>query len=187
MVSLVSLWLPILLAAVLVFVVSSIIHMFLGYHNHDYQTVPNQDQVASALRPFNIPPGDYMLPKPTNMKEMSTPEFTEKLNKGPVMMMTVFPNGPFAMGKQLVQWFIYCIVIGIFAAYLASRTLPPGTEYLEVFRVVGTVAFAGYGLALLQDAIWYSRNWSAVLKSVFDALVYALLTAGTFGWRWPGA
>ena len=99
--------------------------------------------------------------------------------------MTVFPNGPLAMGTQLVQWFVSCIVVGFFAAYLASRTVDPGADYLHVFRITGTVAFAGYGLALLQNSIWYRRNWAATLKSVADGLVYALLTAGVFGWLWP--
>jgi hypothetical protein len=185
MVSLLSLWLPILVGAVLVFVASSVIHMLLGYHQNDYAQVPNEEEVSAALRPFDIPPGDYMLPKPAAAKEMNTPEFQEKLARGPVIMMTVYPSGPFAMGKRLVQWFIYSIVVGIFAAYVASRTVEPGAAYLEVFRITGTVAFAGYGLALIQDAIWVGRNWTATLKSLFDALVYALVTAGAFGWLWP--
>lgn len=185
MVSLLSLWLPILVGAILVFIVSSVIHIVLTYHQNDYAAVPNEDQVAAALRPFAIPPGQYMVPKPANPKQMKTPEFQEKLKAGPVAMMTVFPNGPFAMGKQLVQWFIYCIVVGVFAAYVASRTLDPGTPDLHVFRVTGTVAFAGYGLALVQDAIWSGARWSTTFKSVFDALIYALVTAGAFGWLWP--
>lgn len=185
MVSLGSVLLPILLAAVLVFVASSIIHMVLKYHNSDFARVPNEDQVASALRPFNIPPGSYVLPRAADMKQMKTPEYQEKLKKGPVVMMTVFPSGPMGMGKQLAQWFGFCVLVSLFAGYLATRTLPFGEEYLSVFRVTGTVAFAGYGLALLQGSIWYGRRWAVTLKSVFDALLYGLLTAGAFGWLWP--
>jgi hypothetical protein len=185
MVSLMSLWLPILVAAVLVFIASALIHMVLGYHNNDFETVPKQDDVAAALRPFAIPPGEYMLPRPPSPKEMRSPEFVEKLKKGPVVSLTVFPNGPFAMGPRLAQWFVYCAVVGVFAAYVASRTLGPGTEYLHVFRVTGTVAFAGYGLAIVQAAIWFGRGWPTTLKSVFDALIYGLLTGGAFGWLWP--
>jgi hypothetical protein len=54
-----------------------------------------------------------------------------------------------------------------------------------VFRLVGTAAFMGYSLALLQHSIWYKRNWGTTLKSVFDGLLYGLLTAGVFGWLWP--
>lgn len=185
MVSLLSLWLPILLAAVFVFVVSSVVHMVFKYHQTDVLAVPQEDQVAAALRPFGIPPGDYMVPKPADAKEMSSPAFVEKLKQGPVVFMTVYRNEPFNMGKSLTQWFVYCVVVGIFAAYLASRTLEPGAEYLQVFRITGTVAFAGYGLGIPQDAIWWGRSWSATLKSMFDALLYALVTAGAFGWLWP--
>jgi hypothetical protein len=185
MVSLFSLWLPILLGAVLVFFVSFIVHMVLKYHHNDFTALPRERDIAGALRPFAIPPGDYMMPKPADAREMRSPEFLEKLKQGPVMAMTVYPSGPFTMGKQLAQWFVYCVIVGIFAAYVASRTLSPGAEYLQVFRITGTVAFAGYGLALLQASIWMGRRWSTTLKSVFDALIYALVTAGPFGWLWP--
>ena len=83
MVSLMSLWLPILLGAVFVFIASSIIHMVFAYHQDDYRQVPNEDDVRSALRPFNIPPGDYVVPKPANAKEMKTLEFQAKVTGAP--------------------------------------------------------------------------------------------------------
>ena len=186
MVSLMSLWLPILLSAVLVFVVSSLIHMLLKYHNTDFGKVPNEDQVMDALRPFDIAPGDYVIPHAGSMDAMKTPEFIEKMTKGPVAFVTVVENGPPAMGKSLVQWFVYSLVIGAFSAFVAGHALGPGEEYRVVFHYVGTVAFAGYALALFQNSIWYKRNWATTLKSVFDGLLYALVTAGTFGWLWPG-
>ena len=187
MVSLMSLWLPIVLAAALVFVASSIIHMVLGYHNTDFGKVRDEDGVMNALRPFEIPPGDYVVPCAGSMKAMGTPEFQAKLKEGPVLFMNVFPPGMPGMGKNLVLWFVYCLVVGVFAAYLTGRALGPGAEYLEVFRFAGTVAFTGYALALWQSVIWMRRSVVTTLKSTFDGLIYALLTAGTFGWLWPGA
>jgi hypothetical protein len=185
MVSVISLWLPILLSAVIVFVVSSIIHMVLPYHRKDFGKVPAEDDVTDALRKFDIPPGEYVIPHAGSSKEMGSPEFKEKLTKGPVAMMTVMESGPPSMGKNLVQWFVYCIVVGIFAAYIAGRALEPGAHYLSVFRFAGCTAFVGYAVALWQNSIWYKRAWSTTLKSTFDGLVYGLLTAGTFGWLWP--
>jgi hypothetical protein len=186
MVPIVALWLPILLAAVLVFVVSSIIHMLLPYHRSDLRGVPDQDRVMEALRPFPIPPGDYVLPHASSMKESGTPEFVEKMRQGPVMLMTVLPNGPISMGSSLVQWFLYSVLIGIFVAYVGGRTLPPGTEYMKVFQITSCVAFMGYALALLHTSIWFKRKWSTTLKSVFDGILYGLVTAGAFSWLWPG-
>jgi hypothetical protein len=185
MTGLLSLWMPILLSAVIVFVVSSIIHMLTPWHKGDYPKVPDEDKVMDALRPFNLPPADYMMPRPASMADMNSPEFLEKRKKGPVMMFTVFPSGPVSMGSSLLGWFVYSVVIGAFAGYLASRTVPVGAPYLRVFRVVGTTAFLGYAGALAQMSIWYRRAWGTTIRSTIDGLVYAMLTAGTFGWLWP--
>jgi hypothetical protein len=180
-----ALLLPILLSAVIVFIVSSVIHMALPWHKSDYPKVPNEDKLMDALRPLAVPPGDYMVPRPSSSQEMRSPAFSEKLKKGPVMMLTVLPNGPMSMGKNLALWFLYSVVVGVFAAYVAGRALPPGTEYLRVFRFAGATAFIGYSLALWQMSIWYRRSWVTTIKATVDGLVYALLTAGTFGWLWP--
>lgn len=189
MVSVMSLWIPILLSAVFVFIVSSIIHMLLPYHRSDFKKVPGEDEVMESLGKVDIPPGDYVFPYAGSTKVMSSPEFIEKAVKGPVAFMTVLKSGPPSkgMGRSLVQWFVYAVLVGIFAAYIAGRALGPGAPYLAVFRFAGCVAFAGYSLALLQNSIWYSRSWSATLKSMFDGLIYALVTGGTFGWLWPAA
>ena len=185
MVELSALWLPILLSAVVVFLASSVIHMFTPLHKNDYPKLANEDKVMDALRPLAIPPGDYMVPRCNNTKEMKSPEFIEKLKKGPVMMLSVWPNGPVSMGKSLTLWFFYSVVVGVFAAYVAGRALSVGTEYLQVFRFAGTTTFIGYSVALWQMSIWYHRPWGTTLRLTFDGLIYAFLSAGMFGWLWP--
>jgi len=185
MVPILSLWLPILLSAVFVFVLSSIIHMFLGYHANDYRKLPDEDGLADALRKFNIPAGQYNLPHAGSMKEMNSPEFQAKMKKGPAAMMTIWPAGNTSMAGNLIQWFVYSIIVAIFAAYVAGRALGPGAYYLAVFRFVGVTTFVSYALGGWQESVWYKRPISTSLKNTFDALVYALVTAGTFGWLWP--
>lgn len=185
MTALSALWLPILLSAVIVFAVSSLFHTMAPWHKGDYPRLPNQDKVRDALRPLALPPGDYLVPRPENPAEMRTPEFAQKLSEGPNVILTVMPNGPWPVGRQLASWFLYCVGVGFFAAYLASRALAPGAAYLSVFRFVGAAAFSAYVIALWQMSIWYGRSWSATIKATGDGLVYALLTAGTFGWLWP--
>jgi hypothetical protein len=180
-----ALWFPILLSAVIVFVASSIIHMLSPWHKGDYPKMPNEDKVMDALRPLAIPPGDYMVPRPADMKDMKSPGFLDKLNKGPVMVVTVMPNGMRSMGKPFAGWFTYSAVVSLFAAYVTGRALHPGSDYLHVFRFVGVTAFLGYSAALWQMSIWYSRSVSTTFKATVDGLIYALLTAGTFGWLWP--
>lgn len=180
-----ALWLPILLSSVVVFVVSSIIHMALPWHKNDYPRIPDEDKFRDALKPLAIPPGDYMIPRASDMKEMRSPEFAEKMKNGPVMVLTVLPNGPVPMGRNLALWFVYSLVVGTFAAYIAGRALPVGSPYLGVFRFVGAGAFLGYSVALWQMTIWYRRSVSTTIKATVDGLIYALLTAGIFGWLWP--
>src|SRR5213593_5078544 len=101
MTGLAALWLPILLSAVLVFVVSSVIHMVSPWHKSDYPKLSSEDRVMDALRPLAIPPGDYMMPRPSRRPELRTPQFLEKYKRGPVLMLTVWPGGSMYMGKQL--------------------------------------------------------------------------------------
>lgn len=185
MVSIASLWLPILLSAVFVFFLSWLIHMLLPYHRTDYRKLPAEAEVQEALRRFDIAPGDYMLPCPEGPRGMRSPEYIQRRDRGPVAVMTVMKSGPFNMGKYLVQWLVYCLVVGTFAAYITSRALPAGSPYLKVFRFAGATAFIAYAVALWQDSIWYQRAWSTTVKYTFDGLVYGLVTAGTFGWLWP--
>jgi hypothetical protein len=180
-----ELWLPIILSAVLVFVASSVIHMASPWHKSDYPKVPNEDRVREALRTLAIPPGDYMIPRPASRAELSSPDFMEKIRTGPVVILTVLPNGPMPMARNMILWFVYCAVVSVFAAYIAGRALLPGQEYLEVFRFAGATAFIGYAVALWQLSIWYRRSWITTLKVTVDGLIYACLTAGVMGWLWP--
>ncbi len=180
-----TLWLPILLSAVLVFVASAVVHMVLGYHWSDFKSIPNEERVQDALRKEGLAPGDYMLPRPASHKEMSSPDVIEKFKKGPVAVMTVFPSGPPSMGKQLVNWFLFCLAVSVAVAYLTGRTLGPDAAYLAVFRVAGTSAFYAHAFGRVIESVWMGRSWMTTAKNVFDGLLYALVTAGSFGWLWP--
>jgi hypothetical protein len=185
MVPVTSLGLPILLSAVLVFVVSSVIHMLTPWHKSDIHGVANEAEAMAALRPLKIPPGEYAMPWAGSMQAVGTPEFKARLAAGPVVHMTVMPPGEMTMTGSLVQWFLYSLVVSIFAGYLAGAALPLGAPYLEVFRFAGTTAFAGYSLALMQNSIWWKRSWGMTVRSMIDGLIYACMTAGAFGWLWP--
>lgn len=185
MVPLSSLIVPILLSAVLVFAASFVIHMLLPIHRTDLRRVPQEDQVLAALGPFNLAPGDYALPHAGSPAAMKDPAFIDKMTRGPVAFITVAPSGPPAMGASLGLWFGYIVIVSVCAAYISGRALGPGAHYLNVFRFAGCAAFLAYSLALLQNSIWWKRSWTMTLKTMLDGLVYAGLTAGTFGWLWP--
>ncbi|MEO7104576.1 MAG: hypothetical protein ABI119_14675 [Gemmatimonadaceae bacterium] len=178
-------WLPILLASILVFFASSVIHMGPFWHKGDFSTVPNETQLRAALRPFDIPPGDYCVPRPASSEDMKSPEFAQKVLQGPNIVMTVMPNAPWSMGRNLGLWLLYCVAASIFAAYVTVHAVPSGVPYGELLRFSSTTAFIAYAVALWQMSIWYRRAWSVTLKATLDGLIYAGITAVTFGWLWP--
>lgn len=180
-----ALWLPILLSAVFVFVASSVIHMAPLWHKSDYPKMPREAEVMDALRPFAIPPGDYMMPRCSSGAEMKSPEFKEKMSKGPVMVATVFPNGVTSMGRNLALWFVYLVVVELFAAYVTGRAIAPGSTFRRAFRFTGAVSFIGYVLALWQITIWYRRALGSAVKDTIDGVIYAVIAGATFGWLWP--
>jgi len=180
-----SLLLPIVLSAVAVFLASSLIHMVLRYHRFDFRQLPNEDATMDAMRPLNIPPGEYAMPYAGTANAMKDPNWVKKWERGPVAFFTVFPTGKMSMGSQLAQWFVFSLIVSYFAAYIASRALPPATEYLRVFRFAGATAFFCYAVAMWPQSIWFRRPWATTFRNSLDGLFYALLTGGVFGWLWP--
>jgi len=183
MVSVMSLWLPILLSALAVFLLSSVLHMMLPFHKKDYTKAPGEDGLLDALRKSNAGPGDYMLPHCTR-EQMKDPAFKEKLAKGPVAIMTVMPPG-MGMGKSLTLWFVYCLVVGSIAACVAANMVEAGSTYKTVFHPVAGVAFAAYGLGYWPNVIWYKKSGMTAVRFTIDGLIYAGVTGGIFGTMWP--
>ncbi len=182
-VALVSLWLPIVLSAVAVFIASSLIWTVLQYHESDWQALADEEQARAALR--GTPPGQYSVPHAADGKARKDEAWQAKFREGPAAMIIVVPHGSLAMGKQLGSWLVYTLVIATLVAYVASATLAPGTEYLKVFQVVGTVATLAYGGNAVTGSIWFGHSWGRTIKDIVDGVVYGLLTAGIFGWLWP--
>ncbi|MEW6338538.1 MAG: hypothetical protein ACOY3Y_04545 [Acidobacteriota bacterium] len=185
MTTVLHLWLPIVVSAVVVFVVSALIRMATPWHRGEYPRLPNEDAFMDAVRPLGIPPGDYMVPRAASAAAARSPAFADKLRRGPVMLLTVSPNGSASMVRSLTGWFAYALAVGAFTAYLAGHVLPFAASATVVFEFVAVAAFVGYSLALWQMSIWYRRDLLTTLRATVDGLVHALVTAGVFAWLWP--
>lgn len=185
MVALPQLLIPIILSAVLVFIASSLIHMVFKWHNKDYGRLSNEDEVRAAINKGNPAPGQYVMPWAMGPESFKDPECQKKFVEGPVAVMYIKTPGVPKMGPQLGTWFGFNVVVSIFVAYIASRTLPQGTEYLRVFQVVGATGFVSYALGEIPLAIWMGKPWAVAFKDVLDGLIYGLLMGGAFGWLWP--
>ncbi len=175
-------WLAILVAAVAVFLVSSILHMVLPIHRADFKKLPHESEILEGLRTKNLAPGAYSFPCPQSMKDMSSPEMIDKYNLGPVGTMTILPTGVPAIGKSLVLWFLYSMLISFFIAYVASIGLSSDASSMTVFRLTSTVGVLAYGLGHLNESIWKGQSWTTSGKFLFDGVVYAIVTAAVFTW-----
>jgi hypothetical protein len=183
----VSLWLPVIAAAVGVFVVSFITHTLLPYHRSDVGKLPadKEDVVLDALRRIDVAPGDYAAPHAGGMSGMRDPAFIAKATKGPLAFFTLAPGSAPSMGPYLGPWFVYCLIVSGISAYVVWRVLGPGARFSAVFRLSCTIAFLSYGMALPQLSIWFRRSWATTVKSLFDSVLYGLATGGAFAYLWP--
>lgn len=182
---LVDLWLPIVISAAFVFIVSSLFHMVTPLHKGDYRRLGDEAKVMASLREAGAQRGHYMFPMCDSMKDMKSPDFLAKRDQGPVGFLTILPAGPVSMGPSLMWWFVFCLIVGVFAAYVTALALAPGAEYLRVFRISGAVATLGYAFTHFVDSVWKGMPWSITWKFIIEGLVYGLVTAGTFAWLWP--
>jgi len=187
MVTLTSLWLPILLSAVGVFVASSLVHMLLRWHNADYRKLPNEDEVRAAIRKGPATPGQYVVPHCLDMKQLQSPEMQQKFVEGPNALLWIRANGKQAMGPMLGQWFALNLLVSFTVAYLAAHTLAAGAAPLQVLRVTASIGFLAYAVGSISDGIWFYKPWRAVGKDLLDALIFGFAGGAVLAWLWPAA
>ena len=175
-----TLWQPILATAVITFIAGSVIWMFMPWHKSDWRKTSDEEAVRAALK--STPPGMYTVPNCPDPAQFKEPDMQKKLIDGPQAFITVIPAGLPTMGSKLAMMFAYNLLVAVICAYIVSRSLAPGADYLAIFRIAGTIAFIAYSVAYVQESIWFGRRWSLTVKTFLDALIYAVLAGGVFGW-----
>lgn len=181
---LMQLWLPIILSAVILFFASSVIWMALPIHKKDYlDPKDKQHALHEAVKASGLAPGQYFIPFDCQGKDKS-PEIAARMESGPYFVLQLMRGRP-NMGKMLGLWMLNLLILSLFVAYVAAYALPAGAEYLNVFRIVGATALLAHGGSALTQIIWQAHPVHTLPGKLIDAVVYALLTAGTFAWLWP--
>jgi hypothetical protein len=183
---LLALWLPILLSAVAVFVISSFVHMVLKWHAPDYAGFSNEDAVRAAIRAGNPKPGRYVVPFCKDMKDMGSEAMVKKYHEGPIGQIVIGPNGAPNMGKYLATWFVWTLIVAIVAAFVVSQIfgLDP-SRARAASKLVGTITFIAHGFGTVSESIWGMRPWSSSVKYLVDAALYGLGAGLVFYWLWP--
>ena len=185
MVSLTSLWLPILLTGAVVFMVSAMIWMVMPHHKNDFAAADDEGALMNAVRATVPGPGMYTFPWAPD-SEMTGEEYRERLAAGPVGILRVRdPATVIDMKTAMAKSVLLHLVVAVFVAYLASSALEVGASYLTVFQVAGTAAFMAHGFIGFQESIWFGLPARVAFKHALDGLVYGAITGGIFGWLWP--
>jgi hypothetical protein len=154
-----SLWLPIVLSGLGVFIVSALMWTVMPHRQKEFRRLPDEAAARDALR---VAPGEYAVPFAADSQEMKDPDYLKHAEEGPVGFVRIVPPGRPAMAKPMLLSLLYYLVVGVVVAYLVSRTLAPGTDYLTVFRVAGTVAWCAYFFAAVPDAIWFGKVFGSL-------------------------
>jgi hypothetical protein len=181
---LLSLWRPILLSTLFVFVASNLLWMALPFwHAKDYGKLPDEETVLKGLAA--APPGQFMVP--CLDWKTATPEAQAAAQQGPMGLLLLRNPGAFSLPGALAKYALYTLGMVVLVAYLTTLALPREAHYMQVFRVVSTAGVLAFSFGDIPGAIWYGKPGKVVLKQVVDGLIYGLLMGGAFGWLWPRA
>jgi hypothetical protein len=178
-----QLWLPIVVSAVLVFVVSAATHMLIPARQAEWARLPAQDSIQAAVR--GAAPGLYMFPLPETVKERGTADSMARWAEGPSGWLTVVAPGPIKMGRNMALSLLMNLFVSAMAGYVAVHALGAAPPYRAVFRIVGSIGFLAYAVGPIYEAIWYWKPARSLAYSAVDALLYGLVMGGAFGWLWP--
>ncbi|MBS0633540.1 MAG: hypothetical protein JSS11_16645 [Verrucomicrobia bacterium] len=182
--TLLALWLPILLSAVVVFVISCLVHMVLKWHNSDYNGFANENDVRAAINAGQPAPGRYVIPFCKDMKEMGSADMQQKYREGPLAQITLGPVGAPKIGKFLGLWFVWTLVVSAVAAYLAARVCGFSHPHAAA-KLAGAIVFVSLGFGTVSESIWSMRPWSSSVKFLIDAALYGLGAGLVFLYLWP--
>ena len=181
---LLPLWLPILLSAAAVWIVSAIAWMALPHHKNDFIGLPDEDAFMDYIRKSGIKPGNYVFPDFRNREAMKSEKMCKVIKEGPIGHLSVW-QPPITMGGKMVATFIVYLVVSTLIAYLASVALPKTAEFAKVFQVVGTAGILAYSFSFIPNAIWFGAYKQTIVASIIDGIVFGAITGAIFAWRWP--
>ena len=185
MVSVTTLWLPILVSTVFVFITSNLVWMVFQLHKNDWKQLPDEEAFRQVMNTQNLETAEYSFPFSSGPEDWKSEAWQSKFNEGPVGFLTLMPKGDMSMGKNMALWITYVAIIEVFIAYLTGLARADGAAFMEVFQVAGAAGVLGFAGAVAPEAIWLGRQWSNVFRTMFDGIVYGLISAATFAWLWP--
>ena len=186
-----QLWLPILVAGLVVWIASAVAWMAIGHHTKDRDPIPDgrEQELMDAVTRLNIRPGSYGFPDFFQCKDKNIPAAERKqamkelYNRHPQGLLRVW--APINMGRNMALTALFYLVTSAVIGYLAWAALPQGTPFAKVFQVVATAGILAYSFAFIPNCIWHGSYTRTIVFRIVDGIVYGLITGAIFAWRWP--
>lgn len=184
---LLPLWLPILLSAGVIWVMSIIFGMALPHHKQDWIGLGDEDGFMEDLRRRGIKPGNYLFPDFRSSEQLRSEKVERALKEGPVGHLSVWKT-PVTMGDKMVGTLVVHLVVCILIAYLTRIALPaasPPPPFAKVFQIAGTAGVLAYSFSFIPNALWFGAYKRTIVASIFDGVLYGVVIGAIFAWRWP--
>ena len=181
---LLPLWLPILLSAAGVWILSAIVWMALPHHKQDFIALSDEDAFIDYLRKSGIKPGNYVFPDFRDREAMKSEKICKAMKEGPVGHLSVWQT-PVTMGGKMVATFIVYLVVSTLIAYLTRVASPGAAPFPRVFQVAASAGILAYCFSFIPNALWFGSYRRTIVANFIDGLIYGAITGAIFAWRWP--
>ena len=179
---LVALWLPILVATVVLWVLSFVAWVVLPHHFGDFKKLDSENEMMELVKQANIPAGNYMFPYSGTKPEQDSKEYQDRYTEGPRGTLNVYnmPN----MGINMAQTILYFLITSLTIACITNVACPAGdaeTDFMKVFRIAGTIGVLTYASSGVLHKIWFkAKQWTDML----DGAVYGVALGLIFAALW---
>lgn len=180
------LWLPILLSAAAVWLISLVFGMALPHHKQDWIGLSDEDGFMDFIRRNGIKPGNYLFPDFRTREALKSAKVEKALNEGPVGHLSVWRT-PVTMGDKMVGAFIVHLVVATLIAYLTRIALPGAAPFAKVFQIAGTAGILAYSFSFIPNALWFGAYKRTIVASIIDGIICGLVIGVIFAWRWQHA
>src|SRR5882672_6740039 len=160
------LWLPIIVATVVMFVLSALMWTAMPHHKKEFRGVPDEDALLALLRKASLEPGNYTFPwcSPEHRSDKAkTDAWKQKWAQGPAGTLSIAPRGPMSMGKMMGQSIVLYLVVNFFLGAVGAHAIRFDTQptFHHVFVVISLAAFMAYFFATVPECIWFGKPWKS--------------------------
>ena len=180
-VELISLFFPVLLTTVALFISGFLCWAILPNHKPDWQKLPNEDEFLDAIAELNLPRGNFAYPHAMDQQSMESDTYKRAVERGTFGTVQVWGEAP-KMGTNLIRQVVYLLVTNSCLAYLSTLALPAGADFMQVFRFVATAALLTFTVAVVPGTIWFKNRLTGYL---IDGVIQAVIVGAIFGSMWP--